>query len=83
MSTTTTQKPVTTTPSVYGNYHLEIDLKVYHITLNKQINILDGFICDFEKDMCGWSQMTGSTVNWVRKTGKQFGGPKYDQLEFF
>jgi hypothetical protein len=30
--------------------------------------------------MCGWKQLAGSTVNWVRKNGDQFGGgPKYDQ----
>jgi len=42
--------------------------------------ILDGFICNFENDMCGWKQLAGSTVNWVRKNGQQYGGgPKYDQ----
>ena len=40
--------------------------------------VYDGFLCDFEKDYCGWSQASGSTVNWERKTGLSDGGPKYD-----
>lgn len=39
----------------------------------------DGFICDFETDFCGWYQTSDSTVNWARKTGKTYGGPKVDQ----
>ena len=41
--------------------------------------VYDGFLCDFEKDSCGWIQAAGSTVNWKRKTGLSgYGGPKYD-----
>ncbi|CAF0741650.1 unnamed protein product, partial [Brachionus calyciflorus] len=34
--------------------------------------------CDFETNFCGWTQTTDSTTNWVRKTGKTYGGPKFD-----
>ncbi|CAF0741635.1 unnamed protein product, partial [Brachionus calyciflorus] len=40
--------------------------------------VYDGFICDFESDFCGWFQTLDSTVNWDRKTGKSYGGPKVD-----
>jgi hypothetical protein len=38
--------------------------------------------CDFEIDLCGWTQMSPSTANWVLKTGNAGGGPKTDQWIF-